>query len=142
MFRPVIFAAPLVLALGLAACDGEDYEARVGELEGELQTVRTESEQMRTELEEARARVAEMEQAQPQGDAAGADTDQIREPLETALAALARSDERLDAATGGEATMDEAAVTEVREGLREAAEAIGNAAQAVGIELQQVAPNR
>lgn len=142
MFRPVIFAAPLVLALGLAACDGEDYEARVGELEGELQTVRTESEQMRTELEEARARVAELEQAQPQEGAAGADTEQIREPLETALAALARSNERLEAATGEGATMDEAAVTEVRDGLREATEAIGNAAQAVGLELQQAAPAR
>ncbi len=141
MFRPVIFTVPLVLALGLAACDGEDYEARIGELESELQTARTESEQMRTELEEARARVAEMEQAQPQEGAGGADTDQIREPLETALAALARSDERLEAATSGEA-LDEAAVTEIRDGLREATEAIGNAAQAVGLELQQAAPAR
>src|SRR5690606_16577074 len=112
MFRPVIFTVPLVLALGLAACDGEDYEARIGELESELQTARTESEQMRTELEEARARVAEMEQAQPQEGAGGADTDQIREPLETALAALARSDERPEAAARGEA-VEEAGVAEI-----------------------------
>lgn len=140
MFRPLIIAAPLVLALGLAACDGEDYEARVGELEGELQTARTESEQMRSELEQAQARVAELEQAQPQ--AGGADPEQIREPLQTALAAIARSDERLDTAAGGQAAVDEAAVTEVRESLRQAAEAIGNVAEAVGVELQQIAPNR
>ena len=78
MFRPVIFTVPLVLALGLAACDGEDYEARIGELESELQTARTESEQMRTELEEARARGADMEQAQPQEGAGRADAAQSR----------------------------------------------------------------
>src|SRR5690606_14344440 len=141
MFRPVIFTVPLVLALGLAACDGEDYEARIGELESELQTARTESEQMRTELEEARARVAEMEQAQPQAGAGGADTDQIREPLETALAAPARSGGRLGGASSGQA-VEEAGGTEIRGGLREPTEAIGNAAEAVGLELQQPAPAR
>lgn len=141
MFRPLMLIAPLVLATGLAACDGEDYEARVVELEGELETVRGESQELRTQLEESRTRITEFEQAQ--GQAGTADPEALREPIRTALAALAQSDERLDvlsSAAANQAEMDPQAVQQARDAVERAAEAIGEAAQAAGIELDSVAP--
>ncbi|HEX2252028.1 MAG TPA: hypothetical protein VHQ65_02030 [Thermoanaerobaculia bacterium] len=135
--KSLTLVAPVVLALGLAACDNtEEYEARIADLEGQLETVRGEADTYRGEAEELRTQLQELEATGPAaGGAAAADVEAVQGEIETALAALADADQQLQTTTVPE-------VTAVRTSLQDAAQAIGNIAQNMGIELEAVAPEQ
>lgn len=88
--RTLFLASPLVLALGLAACDSRDYEAEVATLseelsatEAELESAVSENEQLQAELEELRAQADEAaadEEAGEQAEQAAAEGDGGTDP--------------------------------------------------------------
>ena len=136
--KTLILASPLVLSLGLFACDGRDYEAEIAELQGQLETTRGEAETFRTEAEELRGRVEELQAGTTEAGAPALDPEAARGEIETALGALSEVDQQIVELQPQLPSPD--AVTGVRQNLEEAARAIGVLAQGMGIELDAVAP--
>jgi chromosome segregation ATPase len=93
MRRSFIIAGCTALALGLSACDSGD-EARLTELERDLETSRTEVTSLRGELDQSRARVQELEGATVE-PGAGAELEELRDPMAATLTALRETDTQL-----------------------------------------------
>ena len=138
MRKAAILAMPVVLALGLGvgACDGEDYEARVAGLESELETTRGDLAAARSEAEDLRRQLEELPaEAERQGQASG---EELESAMRQAIDALARTEDRLSelartAAEAGEETTS-GIVDEMRASLSDAAEAVGDMARSMGME--------
>jgi hypothetical protein len=123
--RSLALVSPLVLVLGLAACDDRDYEAELAAMQeelamarNELQAVQAENERLSAELEEA--------QAQPEADPAvaanGAPPADGAPPMEAVQAELVLLAERATLALAGLNLLEEEAqvdASEVRQNLEE-----------------------
>jgi hypothetical protein len=121
-------AAASLLALG--ACDSRDYEAEIATLETDLESARSENEQMQTELDELRTQ-AEAQPAMPEGAMENVQT-QLNSAVQTAAQAFERagSTEQGAAAEGAEA---------VRTDMQLIVQSVQAAAEGLGVELETVA---
>lgn len=138
----LMIVGPAALTLMLGACDREDYEARITELEGQLQTAQTEAQDLRGQLDTAQSRVVELESAAT--PSAGPDLEQLREPMAQALAALRETDDQLvqlEQALGTEG-LNNVSLDPLRTNLAEAGRAMGEAAQIAGIDVTTLEPQQ
>jgi multidrug resistance efflux pump len=76
---------PLVLALGLAACDSRDYEGEIATLQGDLDTARTELEEAQSQNEQL---TTEVEELRAQSEQAGTGDPAALEPVQSEFNAI------------------------------------------------------
>ena len=117
--------------LALAACDSRDYEAEIATLEGDLESARSENEQMQTELEDLRAQ-AEGQPAMEEGAVENAQSQ-----LNTVLQTAAQTFERAGSAEQG-ASADQGTEA-VRADMQLIVQSVQAAAEDLGLELETVA---
>lgn len=115
--RSLALVSPLVLVLGLAACDDRDYEAELAAMQEELAMARNDLQAARAENEQL---AAELEEAQAQPDpAAAANGAQPPEAMQAEMMLLV---ERASLALANLNLLEEEAqvdATEVRQNLEE-----------------------
>ena len=121
-------AAASVLAL--AACDSRDYEAELATLETDLQSARSENEQMQTELDELRTQ-AGAEPAMAEGA-----LENVQTQLNTVVQTAAQTFERAGSTEQGASPEDSEAMRADMQLIVQSAQA---AAQDLGVELETVA---
>jgi chromosome segregation ATPase len=122
--------------LAVAACDSRDYEAEIATLEGDLQSARSENEQMQTELEELRTQ-AEAQPAMPEEA-----RENVQTQLNNALQAAAGTFERVGAVSeepDAPAEQRNETLGVVRADLQVIVQSVQAAASDLGIELETVA---
>jgi molecular chaperone GrpE (heat shock protein) len=126
MRRTHIAVATMATSLLLvAACDNRDYEAEIATLQNDLETTRSENEQMQTELEELRAQ-AEAQPAMEEGAIENVQT-QLNNVVQTAAQTFER-------ASGGD-TDPQA----LRADMQLIVQSTQAAAEGLGVELETVA---
>lgn len=145
-----LLAATAALALTLSACD-DGNEARIVELEGQLQTAQSEAEALRTnvteletvtrerdqlltELETVNARVVELEAAQ--GGAPAEASADVQGPMTTAAEAIVATRdqlEQLEQALAAEG-FTQVSLDPIRQNLEQAGTAIAEVANSLGVE--------
>jgi chromosome segregation ATPase len=122
--------------LGMAACDSRDYEAEIASLQGDLESARTENEQMKTELDELRSQ-AEAQPAVPEGARETAQTE-----LNTAVQTAASTFERIGTMSEEPAAPAEQRTEELgtlREDMQKIVQSVQAAAEGLGLKLETVA---
>lgn len=120
-----IAAASLLL---VAACDTRDYEAEIATLEGDLQTARSENEQMQAELDELRTQA----EAQPGMDEGALEN--VQSQLNNVLQTAAQTFERAGQAASGDQSAEA-----LRADMQLIVQSTQAAAQDLGVELETVA---
>jgi chromosome segregation ATPase len=137
--RYLTVALPVVVSLGLAACDSRDYEAEIATLQdqlgaanSELDTLRGENETLISEMDQLRAQA---EQGAAGAGALAEDTAAaVRSQLEGALEQASQTADQLAAL---EAEPDApAAVGALRSSVEEIVNSVQSAAAELGLELQ------
>ena len=120
--------------LAVAACDSRDYEAEIATLETDLQSARSENEQMQTELDELRTQ-AEAQPGMPEGG-----LENVQTQLNNAMQAAAGSFERVGTMTGEpDAPAEQTeALGVVRADLQVVVQSLQATAEDLGIELETV----
>ena len=122
--------------LALAACDSRDYEAEIATLEGDLQSARSENEQLQTQLSELQAQ-AEAEPAIAEGG-----LENVQTQLNNAMQAAAGTFERVGTVTEEpDAPVEQRseALGLARADLQVVVQSLQAAAEDLGIELETVA---
>jgi hypothetical protein len=122
--------------LAVAACDSRDYEAEIATLEGDLQSARSENQQMQTQLNELQAQ-AEAEPAMPEGA-----LENVQTQLNNAMQTAAGSFERMGSMSEEPDAPAEQRAEEfglVRADLQVIVQSVQAAAENLGIELETVA---
>jgi chromosome segregation ATPase len=125
-----------VSLLGMAACDSRDYEAEITSLQSDLDSARSENEQMKTELDELRSQ-AEAQPAMPEGARDTAQTE-----LNTAVQTAAATFERIGTMTEEPAAPAEQRTEELgtlREDMQKIVQSVQAAAEGLGLKLETVA---
>jgi nicotinate-nucleotide--dimethylbenzimidazole phosphoribosyltransferase len=117
--------------LAVAACDSRDYEAEIATLEGDLESARSENEQIQTELEELRTQ-AEAQPAMPEEA-----RENVQAQLNTVVQTAAQSFERAGSTEQGASAEEGAAA--VRTDMQLIVQSAQAAAQDLGVELETVA---
>lgn len=129
--KHLYLAASAAMVLTLAAC-GDNNEAQLTELQGQLETAQTENETLR-------GQVTELEAAQ-QPASGQLDPATLREPLTTAFTALGETEQQLNqfsAALTAEGYQG-VSLDPLRENIREASQAVAGAARDVGVDVDAV----
>jgi chromosome segregation ATPase len=134
-----VAAATLAAAslIAIAACDSRDYEAEIATLEGDLQSARSENEQIQTQLDELRAEAEAQPEAMPEGG-----LENVRTELNNVVQTAATTFEQM-----GSMTEEPDAPTEqrtealgvLREDMQKIVQSAQAAAENLGIELETVA---
>lgn len=129
--KHLYLAASAAMVLTLAAC-GDNNEAQLTELQGQLETAQTENETLR-------GQVSELEAAQ-QSAAGQLDPATLREPLTTAFTALGKTEQQLDrfSAALTQEGYQGVSLDPLRENLLEASQAVAGAARDVGVDVDAV----
>ena len=122
-------AAASLLALG--ACDSRDYEAEIATLETDLESARSENEQMQTELDELRTQ-AEAQPAMPEGA-----MENVQTQLNSAVQTAAQAFERAGSTEQGAAA--EQAPKRCARDMQLIVQSVQAAAEGLGVELETVA---
>ena len=129
--KHLYLAASAAMVLTLAAC-GDNNEAQLTELQGQLETAQTENETLR-------GQVSELEAAQ-QSAAGQLDPATLREPLTTAFTALGETERQLDrfSAALTQEGYQGVSLDPLRENILEASQAVAGAARDVGVDVDAV----
>jgi hypothetical protein len=130
-----VAAASLAAAslIAIAACDSRDYEAEIATLESDLQSARSENEQMQTQLDELRAQA----EAQPEGGMENVKTElnNVVQTAATTFKEIGSMSEEPDAP----AEQRTEALGALREDVQKIVQSTQAAAEDLGIELETVA---
>ena len=130
-----VAAASLAAAslIAIAACDSRDYEAEIATLESDLQSARSENEQMQTQLDELRAQA----EAQPEGGMENVTTElnNVVQTAATTFNEIGSMTEEPDAP----AEQRTEALGALREDMQKIVQSTQAAAENLGIELETVA---
>ncbi|MCB8837823.1 hypothetical protein [Aurantimonas sp. VKM B-3413] len=129
--KHLYLAASVATALTLSGC-GDDNQARVTELEGQLQTVQTENESLQGQVRDLQS-----EQAIA---ANRVDPATLREPLTSAFTALGETERQLDKLAGALAQegYENVSLDPLRTNIREVSESVASAARDVGVDVDAV----
>jgi chromosome segregation ATPase len=138
-----VAAATLAAAslMAIAACDSRDYEAEIATLESDLQSARSENEQMQTQLDELRAQAEAQPEAQagamPEGGMENVKTElnNVVQTAATTFKEIGSMTEEPDAP----AEQRTEALGGLREGMQKIVQSTQAAAENLGIELETVA---
>jgi chromosome segregation ATPase len=134
-----VAAATLAAAslIAVAACDSRDYEAEIATLEGDLQSARSENDQMQTQLDELRAQAEAQPEAMPEGGRENVETE-----LNNVVQTAATTFERMGSMTeepDAPAEQRTEALGVLREDMQKIVQSAQAAAENLGIELETVA---
>ena len=130
-----VAAASLAAAslIAIAACDSRDYEAEIATLESDLESARSENEQMQTQLDELRAQA----EAQPEGGMENVKTElnNVVQTAATTFKEIGSMSEEPDAP----AEQRTEALGALREDMQKIVQSTQAAAEDLGVELETVA---
>jgi chromosome segregation ATPase len=138
-----VAAATLAAAslMAIAACDSRDYEAEIATLESDLQSARSENEQMQTQLDELRAQA----EAQPEGQGGAmpeGGMENVKTELNNVVQTAATTFKEIGSMTeepDAPAEQRTEALGGLREGMQKIVQSTQAAAENLGIELETVA---
>jgi chromosome segregation ATPase len=142
-----VAAATLAAAslMAIAACDSRDYEAEIATLESDLQSARSENEQMQTQLDELRAQAEAQPEAQA-GAQGGAmpegGMENVKNELNNVVQTAATTFKEIGSMTeepDAPAEQRTEALGGLREGMQKIVQSTQAAAENLGIELETVA---
>jgi chromosome segregation ATPase len=131
-FRIATASLAAASLLAIAACDSRDYEAEIATLESDLQTSRSESEQLQTELDGLRAQA----EALPEGALENVQTE-LNNVVQTAATTFDRMGEMTEEPDAPAEQRTEA-LTVLRQDLQTIVQSVQVAAQDLGLELETV----
>jgi chromosome segregation ATPase len=131
-FRIATASLAAASLLAIAACDSRDYEAEIATLESDLQTSRSESEQLQTELDGLRAQA----EALPEGALETVQTE-LNNVVQTAATTFDRMGEMTEEPDAPAEQRTEA-LTVLRQDLQTIVQSVQVAAQDLGLELETV----
>jgi hypothetical protein len=125
---------PLVLALGLAACDDRDYEGEIATLQGDLDTARAELEEAQSQSEQL---TTQMEELRAQAEQPGTGDPAALEPVRTEFnAIIEKASVSLANLTQLEAQPDAPAeVGDLRQNMQDIMQSVQTVAGELGLEL-------
>jgi multidrug resistance efflux pump len=125
---------PLVLALGLAACDSRDYEAEIATLQGDLESARAELEEAQGQNEQL---TTQMEELQAQAEQPATGDSAALEPVQSEFNAIVeKASVSLANLTELEAQPDAPAeLGDLRQNLQDIMQSVQTAASGLGLEL-------
>ena len=130
-----VAAASLAAAslIAIAACDSRDYEAEIATLESDLESARSENEQMQTQLDELRAQT----EAQPEGgmENVKSELNNVVQTAATTFKEIGSMSEEPDAP----AEQRTEALGALREDMQKIVQSTQAAAEDLGVELETVA---
>jgi chromosome segregation ATPase len=131
-FRIATASLAAASLLAIAACDSRDYEAEIATLESDLQTSRSESEQLQTELDGLRAQA----EALPEGALENVQTE-LNNVVQTAATTFDHMGEMTEEPDAPAEQRTEA-LTVLRQDLQTIVQSVQVAAQDLGLELETV----
>jgi hypothetical protein len=129
---------PLVLALGLAACDSRDYEAEIATLQGDLESARAELEEAQGQNEQL---TTQMEELQAQAEQAGTGDPAALEPVQSEFnAIIEKASTSLANVTELEAQPDAPAeLGDLRQNMQDIMQSVQTVAGELGLEVAPAA---
>jgi chromosome segregation ATPase len=127
---------PLVLALGLAACDSRDYEAEIATLQTDLESARAELEEAQSQNEQLTTQMEELRTQAEQAGQAGGDTAAL-EPVQSEFNAIVeKASVSLANLTQLEAQPDAPAeLGDLRQNMQDIMQSVQTVAGELGLEL-------
>ena len=119
--------------LAVAACDTRDYEGEIAALETDLQTTRSENQQLQSELDELRT------QAEGQPGVEEGALENVQAQLNNVVQTAAQTFQRVGSAPEEAAATEGAAAEALRADMQLIVQSAQAAAQDLGLELEKVA---
>jgi hypothetical protein len=125
---------PLVLALGLAACDSRDYEAEIATLQTDLESARADLEEAQSQNEQL---TTQMEELQAQAEQPGTGDPAALEPVQSEFNTIVeKASVSLANLTELEAQPDAPAeLGDLKQNLQDIMQSVQTAASGLGLEL-------
>lgn len=127
--------------IAIAACDSRDYEAEIATLQSDLQSARSENEQMQTQLDELRTQAEAQPETQagamPEGELENVQTE-LNNVVQTAAATFEQMGSMTEA-SDVPAEQHTEALGVLRQDMQKIVQSVQAAADQLGIELETVA---
>ena len=136
--RTLAVLPPLVLALGLAACDDRDYEGEIATLQGDLDSARAELDEAQSQNQQL---TTQMEELQTQAEQAGTGDPAALEPVRTEFnAIIEKASASLANLTELEAQPDAPAeLGDLRQNMQDIMQSVQTVAGGLGLEVAPAA---